>query len=376
MFIEFHVLQSFPPSNLNRDDTGNPKDAEFGGVRRARVSSQSFKRAIRLTPIFEQTTGIKPADRTRYIKRLLTPPLREAGKDEVAIEQVLGMVLPAMFSKLDRKNPERTAVLIYISETELQTIVENILAHWETLTGEEKAAKDIVKNMVKEFIKRHKVVSTAPDIALFGRMLAEQPDLNIDAACQVAHALSTHRVSMEMDFYTAVDDLSQSDETGAGMMGFTGYDSATFYRYLRIDWEQLVSNLRGDTELAKRTVEGFIRAMMEAVPSGKQNAFAAHTPPSFVLGVIREGSFAWSMINAFEKPIRPKGDGGYLRPSVSALDHYWERLTTTYGANSIKTQAVLTLEDDLPLQALAETQVATLDEFITTITKVLPSQEA
>ena len=179
---------------------------------------------------------------------------------------------------------------------------------------------------------------------------------------------------MEMDFYTAVDDLSQDDETGAGMMGYTGYDSATFYRYLRLDWQQLKDNLGGDLEMARRTVEGFIRAMIEAVPSGKQNAFAAYTPPGLVLGVVREGSFAWSLVNAFEKPVRPKG--GYMRPSVEALDRYWGRITAVYGEDSIKAKAVLALEDDLLLEALKADLVPDLATFLTTMLEALPGGEA
>ncbi len=374
MFMEFHILQSFPPANLNRDDTNNPKDALFGGVRRARISSQSFKRAIRTTPVFAETTKVAPAQRTRYLKRLLLPKLKEAGKDEEEAGKVLDKVIPALFSKLDRKHPERTAVLIYIGQKELDDLAEQILQRWETLAGEEKAAEKEAKELSKSFVKQHKNIAGAPDIALFGRMLAEKPDLNIEAATQVAHALSTHRISMEMDFYTAVDDLSQDDETGAGMMGYTGYDSATFYRYLRLDWGQLVKNLGGDLEMARRTVEGFIRAMIEAVPSGKQNAFAAYTPPGLVLGVVREGSFAWSLVNAFEKPVRPKG--GYMRPSVEALDGYWGRITAVYGEDSVKAKAVLALEEDLPLQHLKADLVPDLATFLKRMLEALPGGEA
>ncbi len=374
MFLEFHLLQSFPPANLNRDDTNNPKDALFGGVRRARISSQSFKRAIRTTPVFAETTKVAPAQRTRYLKRLLLPKLKEAGKDEEEAGKVLDKVIPALFSKLDKKHPERTAVLIYIGQKELDDLVEQILQRWEMLAGEEKAAEKEAKELSKSFVKQHKNIAGAPDIALFGRMLAEKPDLNIEAATQVAHALSTHRISMEMDFYTAVDDLSQDDETGAGMMGYTGYDSATFYRYLRLDWQQLKDNLGGDLEMARRTVEGFIRAMIEAVPSGKQNAFAAYTPPGLVLGVVREGSFAWSLVNAFEKPVRPKG--GYMRPSVEALDRYWGRITAVYGEDSVKAKAVLALEEDLPLQHLKADLVPDLATFLKRMLEALPGGEA
>jgi len=156
---------------------------------------------------------------------------------------------------------------------------------------------ELVKALVKKTDKR----TSAPDIALFGRMLASNPSTNIDAACQVAHALSTHAVRMEMDYYTAMDHLKPDDVSGADMVGFTSFNSACYYRYLRIDWRLLVANLR-DVELARRTVEGFLRAAMTAIPTGKQNAFAAQNPTNFALVVVRDDGKSWNLVNAFETP--------------------------------------------------------------------------
>jgi len=395
MFVEFHILQSFPPSNLNRDDTNNPKEALFGGVRRARISSQSFKRAIRKADVFKDTVRVPLAHRTRYIKRLLLPRLEALGKSGEEAHIVLDFVIPLLFSNLDSDNRERTKVLIYISEPELNAVAQGILEQWETLlpgakeqtkhagkkekneSPEVKRAKEAVRKKIAKAIEKYRSVTPAPDIALFGRMLAESPDQNLDAASQVAHALSTHRITMETDFYTAVDDLTQNDEPGAGMMGYIPYDSATFYRYLRVDWKQLVDNLGKDKKLARRTVEGFIRAMVEAVPSGKQNAFAAYTPPSLLFGVVREGGFAWSLVNAFERPVQPdRVVGGYMRPSIEALDHYWGRLVRVYGEKSVKAKAVLPLEADAPLEALKDAVVDDMESFIETIMGALPGEEA
>jgi len=398
MFVEFHILQSFPPSNLNRDDTNNPKEALFGGVRRARISSQSFKRAIRKAGVFKDTVRVPLAHRTRYIKRLLLPKLEALGKSGEDAHIVLGFVIPLLFSDLDSEHPERTKVLIYISEPELDAVAQGIVEQWETLlpgakeqakhagkkgkkeqdeSPEVKQAKEAVRKKIAKAIEKYRSVTPAPDIALFGRMLAESPEQNLDAASQVAHALSTHRVTMETDFYTAVDDITQNDEPGAGMMGYIPYDSATFYRYLRVDWKQLVENLGDDKELARRTVEGFIRAMVEAVPSGKQNAFAAYTPPSLLFGVVREGGFAWSLVNAFERPVQPdRMEGGYMRPSIEALDRYWGRLAGVYGEKSVKARAVLPLEADAPLEALKDAVVDNMESFIETIMGALPGEEA
>jgi CRISPR system Cascade subunit CasC len=365
MFVEVHAIQNFAPANLNRDDTNNPKDAEFGGVRRARISSQCIKRAIRNNPVFAETTGADVGTRTKWLVDLLRKGLVAAGKSAEEATEILTAFVPEFASKLDR-NSEKTAVLLYLSPAEVDGIVQALLDNWEDLPeGAKKLAKDLVK--------RYKGQTSAPDIALFGRMLAEQPELGLDAACQVAHALSTHRVTMEMDFYTAVDDLNPEDTAGAGMMGFTGFDSACFYRYARIDWKQLLDNLNGDTALARRTVEGFLRASVAAVPSGKQTSFAANNPPSFLLAVVRQDGMGWSLANAFEKPVYARGDSGLVVPSVSALDGYWGRLCQVYGVGSLARTAALALEDDLPLEHLNEDRVETLDAWVEAVADALPA---
>jgi CRISPR system Cascade subunit CasC len=378
MFVELHVIQNFAPSNLNRDDTGNPKDAEFGGVRRARVSSQCFKRAIREAPVFAKTTEAEPGARTRRAVALLQTPLREAGKNDVEINTVLEDFVPPYLGKLEGHLAEdiRTRVMVFISPEEIERIADALLDNWdELLVGESKTRNAVIRGLTKEF----KDVTSAPDIALFGRMLAQKPVLNIDAACQVAHALSTHRVTMDMDFWTAVDDLKHTEEdadAGAGGMGFTGFDSACFYRYVRLDWEQLLKNLGGDVALARRTVEGFLHALVEAVPSGKQNTFAAHNPPSFMLATVREGGFAWSLANAFERPVRPAREGGLVAPSVTALDAYWARLTEVYGDESVVVTKALVLDPNLSLTALAKDQAATLNAWVAGVLAALPAGEA
>ena len=371
MFVELHMIQNFSPANLNRDDTNNPKDCEFGGVRRARISSQCIKRAIRLSPVFAETTGVEVGKRTKWIvKKYLLPPLVEAGKDEQEALAHLERFVPLYASKLDAKSKEdkKTAVLLYLSNAEIAGIVETLLANWDDLSDEK-----TLKALVRGLVKKQQGTSSAPDIALFGRMLAEKPELGLDAACQVAHAISTHRVTMEMDFYTAVDDLNPEDTAGAGMMGFTGFDSACFYRYARIDWKQLVKNLGDDADLARRTVAGFLRAAVAAVPSGKQNAFAANNPPSFLLAVVRRDGMGWSLANAFEKPVYPSGGSGLVRPSVAALDGYWGRLCRVYGTGTLVRRAALALEDDLPVENLQDDLVENLDAWVQAVTDALPA---
>jgi len=221
----------------------------------------------------------------------------------------------------------------------------------------------VIDAIAKDLFKLLEHRTGAPDIALFGRMLAEKPELNIDAACQVAHAISTHRVSMDMDFYTAVDELSRDDESGAAMMGVTAFNSACFYRYARIDWDLLVKNLGGDMALARKTVEGFLLATLRAVPSGKQNSFAAQNPPDFVLGVARKDGEAWSLANAFEKPIKPCKDGGYLAHSIEALDKYWGQLVKIYGEGEF-TPAALVLDETVELKNLKDSAKASRKAWV------------
>lgn len=370
MFIEVHILQSFAPSNLNRDDTGNPKDTEFGGVRRARISSQCIKRSIRLHPKFSETTQTENGVRTRWITRLLAEPLIKAGKPTEQAQQV-AEAFAMQYSKMDQHH---TSVLLFLSKSEINAVVQKLGENWEQIiSGLKDGKSSFLDAMAKEMFKSLRDRTSAPDIAMFGRMLAEKPELNIDAACQVAHAISTHRVSMEMDFYTAVDDLLKGEETGAGMMGVIPFNSACFYRYARTDWEQLHNNLGGDTELARRTVEGFLRAAALAVPTGKQTSFAAQNPPDFLLGVFRSDGQAWSLANAFEKPVRPGREGGLVSPSIGALDTYWGRLIRTYGDNRIK-PAALILAEQQPVTNLEANVVANLDQWVDALVTNLPKE--
>jgi len=190
--------------------------------------------------------------------------------------------------------------------------------------------KDFNKRMVKQLANR----TSAPDIALFGRMLAENPKLNIDAACQVAHAISTHEVNTaEFDYFTAVDDLKaaladeREDATGAGMLGLVAFNSATYYRCARIDWDQLLRNLGGDAALARQTVGAFMQAFALVVPSGMKNSFVNQHAPDFLLAAARPNNDGQSLANAFEKPVRAdRKEGGQVAPSIQALSEYWDQV--------------------------------------------------
>ncbi len=365
MFIELHFLQNFAPANLNRDDTGNPKDAEFGGVRRLRISSQALKRAMRYDPVFASTTALEPATRTKHMaERMLAPALVARGHSDEEALAVAAAMAKEYGSGLEggEARANETKVLVYLSKREIDQVADQLHARWaeavagasapadetegvdkpkKTSRGKKAANKPAVYEEVVKFMKREtKGRTSAPDIALFGRMLAEHPELNIDAACQVAHALSTHAIrGIDTDYYTAVDDLRRDDTAGSAMIGTTAFGSACFYRYLRLDVDQLRANLSGDQALTRRTVEAFIRAAEAALPTGKQNSFAAHSRPSFLMAVGRAPrSPGWSLVNAFVEPV---GTGGNLiGKSVQRLERTWQGLIDFYGSDSVKSLAV------------------------------------
>jgi len=361
MFVELHIIQNFPPSNLNRDDIGQPKDCDLGGFRRARISSQCQKRAIRWNPEFVNTTQAPLGSRTKLIVQELTKRLTAQNIPEEQARQAAILFAEAYSGKMDQKRKEQTAVLLYLSESEFEWVAGQLQENWGVISNlvatpkpdesdksakgkkgkAEKADASVVTDIVNELIKETKGRTSAPDIALFGRMLADKPETNIDAACQVAHAISTHTIGkMDLDYYTAVDDLQSKDKAGAGFLDVAYFTSACFYRYARLDWEQLKKNLQDD-DLAVKTVEGFLRAAEAAIPSGKENSFAQQCRPSFMLAMLRDkDSAGWSLVNAFEKPVSAKSEGDLIEASVKRLDTQLGNLCDFYGDDSIKAIAV------------------------------------
>lgn len=345
LFAEFHLIQNFAPSNLNRDDTGAPKDAMFGGYRRARVSSQCFKRAARFSMRRSgQLAGDVMGTRTRKLHRLLEAELQAIGIPDVSrFNEIVKLSLKKKAGKDDgdsvgHKTEEKDdeallSYLLFISPDEIQGLKQVVAEHADhikLLAGKRKLkAGDIppdLKGAILDCLSKLRAV----DIALFGRMLADLPQANQHAACQVAHAISTHRVEREFDYFTAVDDEGAEDETGAGMIGAVEFNSATFYRYAALDVHKLVDNLGGDRELALKGIAAFAEAMVRAIPTGKQNGFAAHNPPSFVGMVLRHAS-PFNLANAFEKPVAPQRDRPLTAASVEALADFEQRVSRMYG---------------------------------------------
>lgn len=313
--IEIHILQSYPVSCLNRDDVGSPKSAVFGGVRRARISSQCLKRACRMQakenhPRFE---GI----RSRHLLETFKAELRLAGLEE---EKAAAKAdeLCSLFSKKDSKHPDQVTTAVYLSPGEIKQISEAV--------AEEVDVKKAIKGATR---------CDAADIALFGRMIANDPTLNVEGAAMFSHALSTHKADSEVDFFSAVDDRKgDAEDAGAGMIGTLEYNSATYYRYFAVNLDLLAkeTHLGGlSDEERKEIVGAFIRAGLRAVPNARKNSMNAGTLPFEVLGIRKEKGQPLQLINAFESPVKANGSG-LQRASLDAMKEELEKVERVWGA--------------------------------------------
>lgn len=329
MYIDISVIQPLPSSNPNRDDTGSPKSAVFGGVRRHRVSSQAWKRAVRVK-FSEELKGRDIGVRTKDAVRLvadkiaeISPPLREESL-AMALEcfKVAQIKLEEPSKKTEKDQVAKLKSLIFLSSPQVDYLAKAAIKA-------RNEGRKVKKAEVAEALNGENSI----DLALFGRMIAREKGtapLNVDAACQVAHAISTHAVETEFDFYTAVDEWSRTDD-GAGMMGTIEFVSSCLYRYATINVDQLVKNLDNEEQDARLAIEAFVKAFIMSMPTGKANTFANQSLPSGVYVALRDDQ-PMSLVAAFEKPVRPGKDYGYVESSADALVGYAQTLYTAYGA--------------------------------------------
>ncbi len=371
MLLDLHIIQNFAPSNLNRDDTNAPKDCEFGGFRRARISSQCIKRSVRTE--FSRANLIASENLSYRTRKLVDAIVAQLVRNERDNAQAQSIAEFAIRSAGLGMKDSKTQYLLFLGVEQIREFSKLIDDNWDELVkavvSQEaegqggKSAKKKAKADAPGFLKDGAALlldgSKAADLALFGRMLADLPNHSITAACQVAHAISTNKVEMEFDFYTAVDDLQPAGESGAGMMGTVEFNSSCFYRYANLDTARLIDNLGHDTELAEETITAFLRAFVLAVPTGKQNSMAAQNPPSFVLAVVRSSGLC-SLANAFVKPVWPRKDEDLVGASIRRLDSYWKQICDVYGSTMIRDIAVVTTEPEA-LANLASACVSTSD---------------
>jgi CRISPR system Cascade subunit CasC len=382
MLIEIHMLQNHAPSNLNRDDTGSPKAAVFGGVPRARISSQCIKRSIRRSQIFAEELGGRLATRTRRLPELVRQRLIARGVSEDLAE--IAARKASGFGNRDGNEQKAvegeypTAQTMFLTDSDIEAVSELMMQIIEE-TGRDPKALDKVKPA--ELQKHERLAGQfrpiTVDIALFGRMITSDAFRDVDAAMQVAHAISTHRVEQEYDYFTAVDDLRDSagsDDAGADMIGDVEFNSACYYKYFSVDVDALVSNLTGEAIFPRKATEdelrdarsaaadavaAFLRAAALVTPSGKQNTFAAHQPPSLFLVEVRQTKTPISYANAFATPVRPVEGRGLIGQSIVRLSDHVNRLTTAFNLSAAPR---LVLEPESELLALADAErVSDLD---------------
>lgn len=356
-FVQLHLLTSYPPACLNRDDNNRPKTAKMGGIDRLRISSQSLKRAWRVSDVFREKlaaeTGIRSKELGRRIKEALMtatqlsellkenpPATKPDGKVAEENANEWAWMIAAQF--VDKKSkgaddeadgdddPEegrtkkkgkkaaksnvsketlKSEQVVFYSRDEIdaldQLVTELRTSKTKAPTNEQLAA-----------VKKKDAPRTA-DLAMFGRMLASSPDYNVEAACQVAHAVTVHRAAVEDDYFSAVDDLNRREENvGFAFGGEQGFGAGLFYIYICIDRDLLKENLGGDTALTEKAIKAIIEAAATVSPTGKQNSFASRASAFYVLA--EKGSRQpRSLSLAFMKPVR---EGDMLTDAVNALE--------------------------------------------------------
>ena len=318
LYLDYHILQTVPPSCINRDDTGSPKTAYYGGTMRARVSSQAWKRAMRIMfeELFQEEMKGK---RTRETVMLVADKMLQIRPDitsEKAVECADKVLeLAGVTAGGDKKK-----VLFLISNLQISNVAALAVEYYD----DPNKPKDKEKNYKKRL---EKALQDNPsiDILLFGRMAASNPSLNYDAAVQVAHSISTHVVSNEYDYFTAVDDANL-DDSGAGHLGTVEFNSSTMYRYATMNVSELQENLR--TEELLTAVKGFTEAFVRSMPMGKMNSFANRTLPDLVYITIRENQPV-NLARAFENPVKANGQG-YAKESAVRLKKYAEEVYENY----------------------------------------------
>jgi len=393
MLIEIHIIQNHSPANLNRDDLGAPKTCYFGGVLRSRISSQCIKRSIRMSDQFKLLCG---GIRTRRLPQHLAEQIKE--KDVLPLATAVVQKCGLLHSEEQGKKGKKD-VIAFLSKSAVTRMLDLLRS------GPAKPTAKEVEELARQFAELIAKDRYAPDMALSGRMLepAKPPkkgkkgkaddtnelqddeedaedkgknkgvwkglDLTIEAALQVAHAISTHEARPEVDYFVAADDIKGQDAGGAHI-GEAMFASACFYKYFSIHWETLVENLKDDKELAAHTVGAFIRGAALVNPTGKQNSFAAHNPPDGMLIEIKDTPISYA--NAFAQPVA-QGQRDIISQSIAQLGQYIHDLDRGYGKPqdrfwfSPNLRYPLSVLEDKKEIALAQNNIKSLDELVPTV---------
>lgn len=384
--VELHILQSFPVTCLNRDDVGAPKSAFFGGVARARVSSQCWKRAIRLLchDLAAQRNVLRfQGIRTRDVGSKLREILRTRLSDPNQVDRV-AHILADQIGRAAAEGDARTKVLLFFSPKQLQAVVDQVCATvdlQQLVSAELPAAKGrgkkedpqaALQDAVKKALKALKTPpEDAADIAIFGRMVASDPELTLEGAGLFSHALSTHEVANDIDFFSAVDDLRPEEEVGAGHIGVLEFNTACYYRYVGLNWDLLSGpNHLGTLSPSDRkaVLDVFLRAAILAVPQARKNSMFGFTPPGAVLGLVRDGQ-PLSLANAFEVPVRSQN--GYLARSRDRLEEHYAVLKQVFNLSPVR--ELWLILDGGQIQPKVGSRADSLDAFINGLLEGLPN---
>ena len=313
IFVDINILQTVPPSNVNRDDTGSPKTAIFGGTKRARVSSQAWKHAVRVA--FKQLFDAEfLGSRTKKVGEMIAKEIKKLNpeiSDEKALKDADTAGDMAGLS-MSKKKEGMVEALTFLSVAQAKALAELI-------TNGEKDTK-LYKKALKE--------NPSVDMALFGRMVASDPSLNYDASTQVAHSISTHTINNEYDYFTAVDDCQEDNNAGAGHIGTVEFNSSTLYRYATVNVTELAKTL--GVNVTPEVVAKFVKAFALSMPTGFKNSFANGTFPDLVYVTIRNDQPV-NLCGAFEVPVTSNNQG-YRDVSAKKLAEYAEQVYDNYAS--------------------------------------------
>ncbi|NLW36350.1 MAG: type I-E CRISPR-associated protein Cas7/Cse4/CasC [Syntrophorhabdus aromaticivorans] len=407
--LELHIIQSVPVACLNRDDLNSPKTAMFGGVQRARVSSQAWKSPIREEMKAIEVTLFK-GNRSRRMVSELSSKLQKKGIERdasVIISEHVADIIETLDSKTDGDGFKKIKTLMFFSEAEYDAIVDAVTDEIRSAaeairdltataakvsevlkgTDEEKKepAKKELEKLEKEMEKNRKALAKAfndkkirdtiksvqlkdaADIALFGRMVANDHSLTVEAASMFSHALSTHKADSEIDFFTAVDDLQREEESGAAITGTLEFNSATYYRFAALNLDMLADadHLGAMThEQRQSVVRAFIEATIKAMPVARKYTMNGNTVPVYVLGVVREKGHPIQLVNAFENPV-PYSKKGFVIESIKRANAEFSDLKDTWGVDSVFAKAVVkgTLKEEIK-ESLGSIETCFLDNLI------------
>ena len=352
LYVDFHILQTVPPSCINRDDTGSPKTAVYGGVTRARVSSQAWKHAMRAA--FAENDRLDVGKRTKKVADLVR-------------DQILALAPAADADKLAKKALENAGIK-FDEKSKSDDKVTKALFFMSTAQAKALAELAVAGSTDKKEYQKALKAAPSMDMALFGRMVADDPSLKYDAAAQVAHSISTHAVQNEYDYFTAVDDCQAEDNAGAGHLGTVEYNSSTLYRYATVNVMELAGQL-GAAQTAE-TVRAFGEAFLFSMPTGKQNTFANRTLPDAVYVTLREDQPV-NLCGAFERAV-PRSAQGYAAPSKAALAQYAQQMYSSFAEAPAQS---FTVGSGLEELAPAQTAKAMLDALEKAVRDALAGNE-